>query len=505
MQHTASNQEISVALSDDIQTLDPRLARTTNSVTIEHMLFDGLMRKNYAGKIVPAVAERVEVSDDGRVYTFHLRDSFWSDGSPVTAHSFEYAWKSMLSPDFPAPNAHQLYAIKGAKAAKLGKASLNEVGINCLDDKTLEVKLEAPTPYFLELTTTHFFSPVNAEWDLNRKKSRDAIVVNGPFMLSEWKKNNEISFVKNPNYWDSQNVRLEKITFVITDETTALQMFERKEIDWAGSPLSLIPPDAIAMLQSQKRLVITPAEGTHWFRINTEKPLLHNKNIRKALALALDRKAIVDHITQANQLPATGIIPPHFALQNRPYFEDHDIIKAWTHFQEGLKELALSKDDLPSISLCHAPSERDKKIAQAVQQQWKKALGIEIALDTCEHSVFIEKVNQRDYDLSFGSWFGDISDPINFLEVFKYKNSKINNTQWESDSYVALLEASSTAFTSVNRSKLLAEAERELIDEMPVIPLYHATFNHLSRNVAGVYFSPLGYLDFTYAFKEVAK
>jgi oligopeptide transport system substrate-binding protein len=278
-------------------------------------------------------------------------------------------------------------------------------------------------------------------------------------------------------------------------------MFERGELDWVGSPLSFIPSDAVTTLRAQKRLTITPADGTHFFRVNTAGSPLGNKNIRKALAYAIDRKSIVTHITQAAQPVATGLVPLHSGIQERPHFEDNDIPTAWTHFQEGLKELEISKDDLPKITLCYAPQERSHKIAQAVQQQWKSALGIEVALQTCERSVLIDKLNQQDYSMMMGSWFGDISDPINFLEVFKYRETSTNHTSWENKEYITLLDRSSVENDPIVRRELLARAEQILVEEMPIIPLYHATFNHLSRDIVGVYFSPLGYLDFAYAFK----
>ena len=503
---TEVNQEVFIGITDDPQALDPRLIRDTISVNVAHMLFEGLMQKNRNGRIIPGLATGVDISEDKKTYTFHLRNAFWSDGSDITAEDFEYSWKSVLNPTFPAPNAYQLYVIKGAKAAKNNELPISEIGIKAIDNKTLEVTLEEPTPYFLELTTTHFFSPVNKKWaEKNSNLYSNAIISNGPFQITNWSHNKELIFKKNPYYWDSKSVRLEKVTLVIADETTALHMFNRNELDWIGSPMSNIPPDAIATLKSQRKLIFTPADGVHFLRVNTDKSPLNNKNMRKALSYAINRKLIVDHITQSNQKPATGIVPLSFGLQNIPYFEDNNITLAWTLFQQALIELDLSIDEFPNISLCYTSTERNHKIVQALQQQWKEGLGIDITLEACEPAIFYDRLHQKNYDLTIGSWFGDIHDPINFLEVFKYKESATNNTNWENKEYISLLEQSMHQVDSEQRKFFLSKAEHLIIDEMPVIPIYYPTFHHLQKKINGglkdVYFSELGYIDLKNAYK----
>lgn len=502
----SANQEISVSIIDDPQVLDPRLVRDTSSVNISHMLFEGLMRKNYAGKINPALASSYTVSEDGKVYTFTLRESAWSDGTPLTAEDFEYTWKSILDPNFPAPNAYQLYVLQGAKAAKTGQSPLANVGVKAVDPQTLVVTLEKPLSYFLELTTTHFFAPVSQAWAESVQEGLfahpETIVTNGPFKLESWTREDTIAFVKNPLYWDSNNVKLDKINLVVSDENTALQMFERKQLDWAGSPMSMIPVDALPSLKAKGSLRVIPAAGVHLFRLNTESYPLNNLNLRKALALAIDRKSLVDHVTQANQRPATGIVPLSFGLQARPYFEDHDVTKAWEHYQQALEELNISKDDMPALSLCYIPNERNSKIVQAVQRHWNEALGVHVQLDACESAIYFDRLGKDQYQISIGSWYGDIHDPINFLEIFKFKESSTNHTQWEDPEFITLLDRSSEESDAAQRHGLLVQAEAKLMSAMPVIPIYYPTFNYLNRSIVGVYFSELGYVDFTYAFKD---
>ncbi|MEC7839094.1 MAG: peptide ABC transporter substrate-binding protein [Chlamydiota bacterium] len=502
---TDTKQEIRVGISSEPQVFDPRLIRDTPSVNVSHMLFEGLMQKNYVGKVVPAIARYVDISADGKKYTFHLKNTLWSDGSLVTAYDFEYSWKSILDPNFPAPNAYQLYILKGARNAKSGKASLDDVGVKALNDSVLVVELEHPVPYFLELTTTHFYSPVNRKWAEETKDSLysdpKTIITNGPFKLTQ-SLGNDIVVEKNPLYWDADQVHLEKISLYVVNENTALQMFQRGEIDWVGSPMSTIPPDAIPTLKNQGKLTITPADGVHFFRINTSKEILDQTKIRKALAYSINRKELVDHVTQANQEPAMGIVPRSYGLQTIPHFKDYDITAAWSNFQDALNDLKMSKDDLPEITLLYTQSERNHKIVQAIQEQWRKTLGFNVKLEACERAVFYERLHEKNYDISIGSWYGDIRDPINFLEVFKYKASRTNNTEWENSKYIALLDKSSLEANSYERKILLRKAENIIIDDMAVIPLYYPTFNHLQEGVSGVYFSELGYVDFKYAYKD---
>ena len=486
-----------ITILDDPQSLDPRQVRDLSTVTVMHMLYEGLMRVDTNGEIIPGIAENVEISRDLKTYTFRLRDSRWSDGEPITANDFERTWKSILDPQSPAPNGYQLYVIKGAKEAKEGKLTLDKVGIIAEDSKTLVVRLKAPTPYFLELTASHFFYPVNRTM---RNNTSQDIVTNGPFRLTHWNHHDELVAEKNPEYWDVDSVNLDQIQLMVLDENTALQMFEMGQLDWAGSPMSTIPQDAIQPLREKGKLQITPAAATHWFRFNTNKTPFNHPKMRRAFNLALDRQAIVDHITQGNQVPAIGIVPPSFGFQNQLYYHDADVEKARQLFQEALWEIKLKRNELPTITLCYAYNDRNHKVAQAVQQQWNEAFDIEVSLENCEDKTFFEKISTHDYQIGIGSWYANIRDPINFLDVFKYKNNKTNYTEWENPRYIALLDFSQLQNDLEKRKMFLEKAEELLIKETPVAPLFHGSFNYLKKeNIHNVYFSDLGYLDFKHA------
>ena len=493
---------VRVGVSDDPKALDPRIINDPVSINVAHMLFDGLFRTGPNGQVLPAIAEGYEISSDGKVYTFFLRESLWSDGTPLTAHDFEYAWKSILAPDFPAPFAYQLFTIEGARQAKIGLQPTDNIGVEVLDDQTLRVTLTQATPSFLELLTTHTFSPINVRWAVknNKEGGPQAMPINGPFKIKKWERSKALALTRNPRYWDSGAVDIGGVTLQVVAEHGAVQMFEQHELDWVGSPMGYIPPDTIATLKEQEKLIVSPAAGIVWLRLNTEYPPLNNTKMRRALAYSLDRQAIINDILRAGEQPALGIIPPALMLKYHPHFEDRNLTEAWTYYQKALEEMGISKDDLPPITLSLVASSLNQKVGQAIQEQWNKALGVTINLEWLEKSSFYDQVGQQDYQIALGAWRAETRDPTALLDIFKYRWVRTNNTQWEDPLYIALLDDANQALSPFQRAKKQNEAEVLLMKAMPVIPLYFITFNHLQQpRLNGVYFSELGFLDFKYA------
>ncbi len=498
------SQVVHINIRDEPQTLDPRKARHLNSLAIVHMLFDGLTRASKEGKAELALAHKVDVSADLKQYTFHLKEALWTNGDLVKASDFAYAWKKMLSPDFPSDTVFLLYVIKNAKAAKEGKVSLDEVGICAVDEKTLVVDLENPTPYFLELVGSAAFFPVNQKIDQENPawaQEASTYVGNGPFQLVSWKHQDQLVVEKNAKYWDAASVKLATLKLQMLNEETELKMFEKQQLDWAGSPLSTLPLDALKSLKQGDLLHAQRGLGTYFVRTNTEKAPFNHPLIRRAFALALDRQAIVEHVTQGNQIPATGLVPLCFGLQKEPYFQDHNIDEAKRLFEEGLASLELKKDQLPEISYMYRMSERNHLIAQAIQQQWYEAFGIRVRLEGLEAKVFFSRVSKQDYHLAYGDWMADFADPINFLEVFKYKKGGSNNTLWENPQYIELLELSSKTLDPAQRFELLAESEKILMQEMPIIPVLYTNMLYLSQpGLKDVVLSSMGTIDFKWAY-----
>jgi len=377
-------KELKINIHDEPHTLDPRKGGDVISSSLHFMLFDGLTSLNPDCSTSPAVAETIDISDDSLTYTFHLRDSFWSDGSPVTAYDFEKAWKDILNPSFPAVNAHLLYPIKNAEHAKKGLTSLDEVGIKAQDAKTLVVDLQHPTPYFLQLTSFCVFFPVNSKIDRSfpdwANRADKHFVGNGPYVLKTWKHNDEIILEKNDRYWAKNDIKLDGIRIsMVSDGMTALHMYENNELDMIGAPLSPIPIDAHAELIKKGSLRVSPVAGTTICTFNNNRFPFNNANIRRAFSLAINRETIIKNVTQLNELVATGPIPPVLKNhKNKMFFRDNDQIQAQEFFKKGLAELNIQPSDLDEITYCYSISEINHKIAQALQQQWFEVLGVKV-------------------------------------------------------------------------------------------------------------------------------
>jgi len=498
-QKDRESQVIRLNIKDEPQTLD-RQARDLSAMTLIRMLFEGLTRVNPKGDPELALAEKVETSSDLKTWTFFLRKARWTNGDPISAHDFVSTWKQCLDPLFPSDMASQLYVIKNARLAKEGKALFNDVGIHALDSQTLQIELECPTPYFLSLIASPPFFPVHPQ--MNGEKS-DTLISNGPFSLKKWKHQDHLELVKNKTYWDAQAVQLKGLQLIMVPEDTELMMFEKQELDWAGSPLSFIPVEAIKAFAQKNKLKSQEMLGTHFLRINTQSPPLNHPKMRQALSVAIDRQSIIDHVVQGNQTPATGIVPIALGLRKTPYFEDGNIQQARQLFQEALDELKLSAKAFSNVVLLYRATERNHLIAQALQQQWFQAFGMRIQLESMEGKVYFDRVSKQDYQLAISSWVADFEDPINFLEVFKYKEGRSNNTFWENPLFASLLDQSLSMVDPIKRYALLADAEQILVQEMPLIPLFYYNMLYMNRDeIQGVVLSKSGQLDFKWAYVD---
>lgn len=472
-------QELRLNIPSDPATLDPRKGGDVVSSIFHFLLFDGLTRLNSDGSISLAIAEKIEVSPSRTVYTFYLRNALWSNGDPITAQDFEKSWKDVLRPDFPAMNAHLLYPIKNAEKAKKGLIDLSEVGIHSLNEKILEVTLENPTPYFLELISFCVFFPVNAEIDQEHpdweKGNNHNFICSGPFLLHDWKKTNEITLVKNPNYYRAEEICLDKIFLGMVDsEMTSLQMFEKGQIDMLGQPIIPIPTDAIAQLVKDQKLHIHPIAATSFCTFNVDEVPFNNAKVRKAFAYAINRKEIINNITQLQEEPALGIIPPVLKKSfSTSFFQDANIEQARQLLQEGLEELGITKQRLPKIKYFYCISDLQHKIAQALQQQWTENLGVNVEIESMDKKILMHQLKTRNYQIAHGFWMAQYQDPMNIFERFKFRDNVKNYPNWENEEYILLLNQSSNAESEQQRMLLLEKAEQIFLDEMPLAPIYH--------------------------------
>jgi len=488
---TDSKQVVRFSLMADPTQLDPRKARTLYDTALVRMLFEGLTRLSQQGDVELALADRVDISEDGVRYVFHLKESKWSNGTSVTAFDFCESWKAILDPQFATDIASQLYCIKNASIAKQRNGSLDAIGVKAIDEKTLVVELEHPIPYFLQLLSMTYFFPVPSQiakessWALSPK----TLVSNGPFSLNIWKHSDHLTLVKNPHYWEASSTKMNQVDILIVSDDTAFRMYEEGKLDWMGSPLAVISPDAIKSLKEKNLLSINPFLGTYFYRLNTaleidgKKNPLSDARLRRLLSQSIDRKAIVEHVLQGGQTEANSLVPPAMGLE----FEEKE-----TSF--GIVPL---KDPL---TITYINTERNAAVAQAVKSEWEKKLGLEIAIEAIESKTFFQLLSQGKLQIAAGSWSADFDDPINFLEVFKYSKASTNNTGWENADYVDILNRSDLCKMAQERKELLRKAEAILMKEAPIIPIFHFSSNYMKNpHLVDAKLHPLGVLDFRWA------
>ncbi len=487
-------QQLRLNFHSEPTSLDPRLVRDIPTMTTGKMLYDGLMRLTRDGPVC-SVAKSVE--QKGKLYTFELRHSVWTDGTAVTAYDFEFAWKSLLHPNFPAELAYHLFMIKGAMAAKNGEIPIQDVAVWAEGPYKLVVELEHHQPYFLQLIAQPICAPIP-------HMGGDA--TNGPFQLVHWEQSSELVVEKNPLYWDADAVQLEEIVItMIEDEHTELNMYENNELDWAGSPNSSIPPEALPTLKERSDLFITPIAGTFCYKFNTAAAPFHNLKMRKAFALAINRKAIVDDVLQAGQIVAKSLIPPCMGEDFASAILESEIgnpTLAQLLFEQALAEEGWTRETMPPISLIFSKSEKSQKTAQVVQQEWSETFGIKINLQSYEWNVFLDHLAKGDYQVGGRGFVSDLLDPKSLLDLYRKRNDENgygnNDTGWESADFITLLDE---AEENVNeREHYLKKAEELLLQEFPIVPLYHSTACYLKKeHVHDVYISELCDLDFKYA------
>ncbi|AMO87023.1 peptide ABC transporter substrate-binding protein [Solibacillus sp. FSL K6-1781] len=497
-------KELDLLITSEPPSLHPQLASDTTSGAILENTFEGLTTL-VEGEPVLAAAEDYKVSDDLLTYTFTLRDAQWSNGEKVTAEDFEYAWKWALNPENASEYSTILYPIKGAEEYNNGKGTAEDVAIKAIDEKTLEVTLNAPTPYFLELTAFKTFYPIHkatAEADPKWYTEADTYVSNGAYNLSTWNHSGDIVLEKSDTYWDTENVDIDTVNIAMVEsETTQMTMFDAGEIDFLGAPYGTISLDAIDRLKSEDKLNVSDMSSIYWYKFNTEDPVMQNENIRKALALAIDREGLISNVVKGEQEPALGIVPNSVEGfgDDEGYFKDADFEEAKKYLEAGLKELGLANPADLEVKVSYNTSEAHSAIAQFIQQGWSSNLGITVKLDNSEWQVYLDKIGNGDYQIGRLGWGADYNDAYTFLEMYNSAENGNNQTGWSNDEYTALLNESITETDPDKRTEKLLEAEAVIMEEMPVAPIYYNTnLNVVSDEVENMVPDALGNINLKY-------
>ena len=487
----AAEQTFTYRVGDESPSYDPGVAEDVDGSAVVRDLFEGLMNQDAEGNLVPGVATGYEMSDDGKTYTFTLRDNAkWSNGDPVVAGDFVYAWKRAASPELASPYAwfFELMSIENAEAVVAGDMDPSELAVSAPDDQTLVVNLSQPLPYFPQMVTHATTFPVHkatvdefgADWT-----KPENMVSNGAYVMSEFVPQEKLVRTRNEMYWDNENTIIDTVTkLVITDENIALTRYLAGELDQTDVPAGQYPRLAA---ERPDEAISVPSACSYYYTINmtdTTNPALLDVNVRQALAMAIDRDVIVEAVLAGGQKPAYTFT--HWATAG---FETPDTpMASMTQDERNAKAVELmaeagyGSDNPLNVDLIFNTSEAHRSVAIAVSQMWKQTLGVETELGNQEWQTFLETRGNQDYEIARGAWCADYNEASTFLDLMQtssgYNDAKYSNPRVD--------ELMAEAKTSDNPQAAYTEVEQIIAEDMPIIPVYHyAEVNMQSADLGG--------------------
>jgi dipeptide transport system substrate-binding protein len=488
--------------------LDPPIGFDKVSYDILNNAMEGLTRLGKTHEVEPAIAEKWDVSTDKKTYTFTIRNNAkWSNGDKLTAHDFEFAWKRLLDPKTASQAAPLGYLIEGGEAFNTGKGTADGVKVKALDDNKLQVTLVGPQAYFLSVISNPAFFPVPktiVEKDPKWASEAKTFVSDGPFKITEWAHDSELKMVKNDTYWDAANVKLDGVTWkMVNDLNTEYQMFQTGELHTAGDASGL-PAELSEQLFASGKVKVEDESGTYFYRFNTKMKPFDNPSIRKAFSLAIDRQLLVDKVVKGKQKPATGFVSYGFKDPSGKDYREaggdlvkFDATEAKSLLEKGMKEAGYTK--LPEVTLTYSTSDLHQKIAEAMQEMIKQNLGVDIKLSNKEWKVLQAEQKKSLLQLSRSSFLPDFADPINTLDGFQTGNP-MNRTGWSNKKYDELIQNAYKEADETKRYAMMHEAEKILLDEAPIMPLYFYNLVYIqSDKVEGIVRHPVGYVELKWA------
>jgi oligopeptide transport system substrate-binding protein len=462
--------------------LDPHVVVSFNDFNIVLALFEGLTGVDErTSQPIPALAERWETSPDGLIWRFYLRRTArWSNGDALTAQDFVFGVHRALSPQLASEYAYVLYPLKNAEAFNAGRLTdFSQVGVRATDAYTLEYTLERPAPYLAAAATLPAWFPVHRASieKLGRFDDRSVpwtrpehMVCSGPFRLQEWSPNNRVIVVRNPHYWDAPRGRLNRMVFYpIENASTQEAAFRAGQLHLTSD----VPLSKIAAYRRHRPAVlrIDPFLDTAFMRFNTKRVPFNDQRVRQALARALDRPALVRDVLLGGQQPAHCLTPPNTAGYTARAAIPDDFAAA----RQLLAEAGYPGGrGFPKIEIQFATLELNQRLLEAVQQMWRRELGIEVVLANKEQRVWLNDERQLNYDLSYAHWIGDYVDPSTYLELFTSDGGN-NSTGWASAGYDRLVQAAGAEQDPPRRNELYQQAEAVLLDETPIVPVFFNT------------------------------
>lgn len=508
---TATN-EIIINLAPEPLTMDPTL--NTDNLTMIYILhaFEGLTKKDANNKVIGGAAESWDINEKGNIYTFHIRSNAkWSDGKNVTSHDFVYTWRRAVDPKTANKYSYYFEVIKNAKDVISGEKTIEELGVRAIDDYTFEVELNSPTAYFLELAAYPPFYPVREdivnkygdEWTLKP----ETYIGNGAFKMTERNFDKSIILERNTNYWNNENIKPYKLTFILMEEpNTSLAGVLNGNIHFAKP----FPRNNIETLKEKGIVHIVPVAASYYYRYNLNKKVLQDVNIRRALSLAIDREYIVKSITKCGESPAGNLVPYGINDIDGDFRKKGGDYIVSSNYQANLEEAKKllaeagyeNGKNFPVIDLLIATREFDINIADAVQSMLKENLNIDVRIVKHEWASYLQNMYDRNFDLAVYLWYADYNDPINFLNIFK-SDAPNNYGSYSNKTFDEYIDIASTNKDNDIRMPALHLAEDIFMNDNAVIPIYfYSEALLVSPKLKGVEYDSQGLYRFFNAYLE---
>jgi len=463
----------------DPETLDPHKSSTISEAHIQRDLFEGLVIQDPKAQIVPGVAESWTISDDGKTYTFKLRqDAKWSNGDPLTAGDFVFSLQRILDPKTASEYANVLYPIRNAEKFNKGEAKAEDIGVKAVDDHTLEITLENPTPYFLELLTHHSSLPVHRasiEQHGDEFVKPGNLVSNGAYTLKEVVPNSRITLVKNPQFHAADEVKIDTVNYIpFEDRSACVRRFEAGEIHSCSD----LPTEQLPQLREKfgEQVNTPPYAGVYYYAIKTSKKPFDDVRVRRALAMAIDRDFLAADIWANSMLPAYSLVPPGTANYGQPAevdFKAKEMLDREDEAKKLMEEAGFTEANPLKVEIRYNTSENHKNTATAIADMWK-GIGVETTLLNVDGATHFAYLKQKgDFDIARAGWIADYNDAQSFLFLLESDNAGFNYADYANPEYDRLMNEAETTSDLEKRAELLRQAEEIAMKDMPYIPLLH--------------------------------
>ncbi|MDF2947103.1 MAG: extracellular solute-binding protein family 5 [Bacillales bacterium] len=472
-------QVLNLTATSEIPSMDSTLATDNVSFLVMDNTMEGLYRLDKDNKPTEGIAKSYDVSEDKKKYTFHLRDAKWSNGDPVTAHDFVFAWQRAVNPKTAAEYAFILFDIKNAAEINNGKLPVDQLGVKALDEKTLEVELANAIPYFLELTTFGTYYPLNEKFVTSQGSKHgveaDSALYNGPFVLKEWKHEESFKLAKNPNYWDKDTVKLEEINFaIVKDVATAVNLYDTDQVDRV-----ILNAEYVDKYKDNKEFGTLLDSRLFFIRYNQKNKLFANEKVRKAIDLAYNKEDIADVILNDGSQPAYSLVPKNFVKgPDGKDFRDINgdlnkgsVDEAKKLWAEAKKELGITTI---KVEMLNYDNDSAKRIGEFIKEELEKNLeGIEVNIKQQPFAQKLDLEKNLDYEFSFSGWGPDYPDPMTFVDMF-ITDSDFNEMAYSNKKYDELVAKAKGELLVDPQARwdAMAEAEKVLFEDMAISPVY---------------------------------